>query len=91
MSDLCERLRELAACLDAIEWEVPLCSRETCMRAANEIERLTRERNECRKLLRELVIAYHNNFHEQSSDKRMKLLPIMDRFIESARKAAGGK
>jgi len=58
--------------------------------AADEIERLTRERDECRKLLRELVIAYHNNFHEQSSDKRMKLLPIMDRFIESAR-AAGGE
>ena len=40
MTDLTQRLRELAEALVGCEWELPLCSRETCLRAADEIERL---------------------------------------------------
>jgi len=48
MSDLTQRLRELAEALEGCEWELPLCSRETCVRAADEIERFMRERDEAR-------------------------------------------
>ena len=40
MSDLCERLRTLAEALEGCEWELPLTSREDCLAAADEIERL---------------------------------------------------
>jgi len=69
MTDLPQRLRELAACLESCEWEVPLCSRETCVRAADEIERLQDDRDSesrwagaylakllrCQKLLRDVT------------------------------------
>ena len=40
MSDLPELLRELSDVLIGCEWDVPLCSRETCLKAAQKIERL---------------------------------------------------
>lgn len=40
MSDTCERLRTLAEALEGCEWELPLTSREDCLAAADEIERL---------------------------------------------------
>lgn len=43
MSDLPTRLRELAEALTCCEWEVPLCASDDCVRAADEIERLTLE------------------------------------------------
>jgi len=42
MTDLTQRLRELAEALVGCEWELPLCSRETCLRSADEIERLNK-------------------------------------------------
>jgi CRISPR/Cas system-associated protein endoribonuclease Cas2 len=45
---------------------------------------------ECRRLLRELVIGFDNNPRDASSDQRLKLVPIMDKFIEAARAAGGG-
>lgn len=57
--------------------------------ATTEWDRITAERDECRRLLRELVIGFDNNPRDASSDQRLKLVPIMDKFIEAAR-AAGG-
>ena len=42
MTDLTQRLRELAEALEGCEWELPLCSRETCVQAVEEIERMRR-------------------------------------------------
>ena len=43
MNDLSQRLRELSDVLIGCEWEVPLCASEDCIKAANEIERMTRD------------------------------------------------
>ena len=51
--------------------------------------RRLRELDECRRLLREIVIGWENNPHDASGDKRLRLVPIMETFIEAAR-AAGG-
>jgi len=40
MKDLPERLRALADALEALEWDVPLLSREACLEAAKVLERM---------------------------------------------------
>lgn len=40
MTDLSQRLRDLAEVLDGIEWDIPLCSKEACLEAADLIEKL---------------------------------------------------
>ena len=47
MSQLPDRLRDLADAVTACEWDLPITAHEDCLRAAEEIERL-------RGLLREL-------------------------------------
>lgn len=45
VTDLPEKLRALADTLVGDEWEHPIDAVETCRKAADEIERLTRERD----------------------------------------------
>jgi len=52
MNDLSQRLRELSDVLIGCEWEVPLCASEDCIKAANEIERLTSECENAREAAR---------------------------------------
>jgi hypothetical protein len=40
MTDLPQRLRDLAEVLDGIEWDIPLLSKEACLEAAGIIEKL---------------------------------------------------
>lgn len=47
MRDLVARLRELAEALEGCEWEVPLCAAKDCVKAADELERLTDLKRTC--------------------------------------------
>lgn len=46
MTNLIERLTDLADSLDACEWNHPLGSAKVCREAAKEIQRLTAERSD---------------------------------------------
>ena len=66
---LFDRLRALAETLEGDEWEHPLLSKEACVEAADELNRLTK-RVERAEAYERLIRATHNGYHEGSGVDR---------------------